>query len=435
MSHGNVHIGLHLDDKLVSIVAVRVEADVCHLVAWDQWELEPGLITRGLIQSELLLAQRIQLFLETHRVNPDTTCMTLGWHASRVRVSVIEEGSVEKRIEQDLERYCPFGQENTLADTSLYPVTFQTREVQAILQGMMNQTCSDACLMLNQKIHLGKLTVTPASVPFMRVRSYAKAKDEGSKVVVLLDSVSGCVYLTEQSKPVFCQNLTVGACDLLDDSEAMTWFMDELQPVLAYAKSLNASSVDVEVAVNGDKRQAYAIDNLLQRNLKSLTVHALSSEDLLATTGMQVEEDAKDIPVIALASALSETVSSCDIDPLHLVSQESKTQIRAQKQLTYSAEVVVALVLLAVLSVVPIKVKTQSVQAKSQAIASQAQQYQQLNEQIEWTKSKIDSIQKEIDLYKTLYDKMPDLNWPQVFSEVAGAVPFSIRLVDIKNPV
>lgn len=168
---------------------------------------------------------------------------------------------------------------------------------------MATRQVGDACLNVAESAHLSLSEVEPAALPIVKL-TYGELLREPDAVSVLLvlDSVSGSMFVFEGSTPRFCQNLTMGVKDICDDKDISS-LTEEMKRVLVFANSLvhsGKSSIDLRIAVSSTGQKLKEVADRIESFLPDVTIKPIDSAQIAEQFDVQGADD-EDLPTLAFA--------------------------------------------------------------------------------------------------------------------------------------
>ena len=450
-------LGIHIDDDFLNIVHLCRLADSLQILGCAAEPLEAGLVKDGLIIQTKTIAQKISGFLKTERVK---TCKGLSKASllrlcgpraiislspSTVRLIPSElpeqtERHLESHVEDLIGKYAFFGSDDIVFDYCTFRAKDRTFHKQALLQAFTTRQISDACLMVAQQSRLALAEIEPVVLPI--VRFIYDGQSTGTDVVSLLlvlDSSSTNLSVFKGSLPQFCQNLNIGIKDISQGNESFDHLIEKIKLALEFAGTLvgpDFSGCALTVAASCDSKKLATIVDRIKETLPDVTVGHIDSEQItkrFSITNITITDD-KNLPTFAFACALAAMgIYESDDRHLNLMSQESVSRQRIRKEMSLTTIAVVAVILLSISALIPLKMKIKSVEAASADIEMKIAETAPTRQRIENLKKQIEQVNKIQSAYDEAVRKLTLNPWPEVLKIIGELVPDQVRITHVQT--
>ncbi len=437
MKHPMVHLGIHLNDKDLSLVAITTAGDQPQLVAWQRRAIDSGWVEGGGIQNTSPLSRLIARFIRDKKLNVTAVQLSLTLSGVRVRIGGFEATSDEELhdlVMQDLAHYHPFGIENT--HTAYRVMASQNEEdtVQRVLQVMTSYRAGDSCLMMCYAAGLSNPILEAGVLPLLRVLGHGtipEARDIA--LLCVFDTDAGMLCVLQHGTPVFCQNLPLGVQALVTEDKAKETLRDRVRSVVEYAASLSSQALAMYTVANSSQEDLQAVSQCIADSVSKVKVCAVSSDQIIQSFGIPQNSEGEEIPILALAAALSPSLADKNADPLNLIPSRSMESIQTRRDMSRMGKIIMAIVLLAVATIVPVHVKTQHVEAAITVLESQVVTIRPTESKIQATDRQILLLEREIHVLQHGLKRMEVLPWPQLLVGILNHVPAGLRLVELNS--
>ncbi|MCK4752806.1 MAG: pilus assembly protein PilM [Planctomycetes bacterium] len=437
MTKNNSIIGIHLDDKVLNIIYLGRDGDSLNVYSWVSELLEQGVIQDGIVINEEIIVQKIKDFVKTAKPKTNRAIMSLSCSAARLKpakTSAATDEEIREKLQQQVAKYVLFGKKETVFDYCLFEQGVGASRQKTTLQAVATRQASDACLSIAQAAKLNLITVEPVVLPLIKI-AYDKQNTQRDAVslILALDSVSGGIAVFKGNIPQLCKNLTVGIKDLSEQSDGFIALREQLNPVLSFANSLAGSSqLTMKIAANCTGEQLGNIADTVKQKLSDVTVEKIDSTTIAEQFSVKNVDNA-DMPTFAFVSALA-MLDVCQFSgQLNLMSQKSLIRYRTRKEMSLTTYAIVAVVLLSILAVIPVRTKMKSVKADSTGIKTKIAEVAPMKQKITHLKEQIENRQKKLAVYLKVDKGLINIPWPQTLQAIADTVPDQIRIVEIST--
>jgi len=430
-------LGLHTDDDFLNIVLLGQTANGLHVHSWAAESLKAGVVKDGLIVDEQTVSQIICDFIKTNQPKPSKAIMSLSCSAVRLRPSEFPaqtDEQLQEQVKDQVGKYALFGGQEVVFGYCVFQEMAQSSNKLTVLHAVTTREVSDACLAVARKAKLDLVRIEPAILPVIKL-TYDKLSAGSDTVCLLLalDSVSGNISVFQNGLPQFCQNLSTGIREISQDKDGLTRLINQLKPVLEFVRSLASSQqLMLSVATSCSSENMEAIFSEIEQSLSNVAVEQIDPSQIAKQFGVQ-GADGSDVPIFALSSALT-AFGVCELDEqLNLVSQESLTMQKTQREISLTAKAIVAVVLLSIAAIVPLKMKIKSVEAASANIEAKLTETVPIRQKITDIKRQITRLEEKQSTYAADSQKLTDIPWPQALQVIGDTVPDEVRIVGIST--
>jgi Tfp pilus assembly protein PilN len=350
------------------------------------------------------------------------------------------ERQLEDHVEDLIGKYAFFGSDDIVFDYCTFRAEDRTFHKQALLQAFTTRQISDACLMVTQQSRLALAGIEPVVLPI--VRFIYDGQSTGIDVVSLLlvlDSSSINLSVFKGSLPQFCQNLNVGIKDISQGAESFGHLIEKIKPALEFAGTLvgpDFAGCALTVAASCDSKKFTIIVDRIKEALPNVTVGQIDSEKIakrFSITNITITDD-KDLPTFAFACALAAMgIYESDDRRLNLMSQESVGRHIIRKEMSLTAKVIIAVILLSVAALIPLKMKIRSVEAASADIEMKIAETAPTRRRIEDLKKQIEQVNEIQSAYDEAVRKLTLNPWPEVLKIIGELVPDKVRITNVQT--
>lgn len=435
MNHDKSILGIHIDDDFLNIVHLTQTKNGLQVHNRTTEPLGTGIVKDGLIIDERAISQKIRNFVKSSHLKPCKAIMSLPCSIVRLKPSEFSKQTdkqLQKQVENQVGKYSLFEGQEVVFDYCTFEETAQSSNRQTVLQAVTTRQMSDACLTVAHRCGLDLIKIEPAIMPIIKFVFNKQAADSPAVSLLLaLDSASGNLSVFKNGVPKLCQNLSVGTKDLSQGKDGFTRLTEQMKPVLEFAHSIaDSQQFMLKVAAACNSEKLGTIVSQIKQSLTDVTVeqveysHRVNLFCKLAVDGAQV-------PIFALISALT-AFGVCEYDgQLNLISQESLTRQKTHKEMALTAKAIAAVVLLSIAVLVPLKIKTKSVEAASSGIEAKVTETIPMREKITGLKKQIRQLKDKQTAYDAVSKELIDIPWPKVLQVIGDTVPDKVRIVDI----
>ena len=437
MNHNKNTLGIHIDDDFLNIVHLGQTANGLKIHNWTAEPLEAGIVKDGLIIDTEIISQKIRNFIKTNQLKSCKAVMSLPSSTVRLKPSEFPtqtDEQLKKQVEEQIGKYSLFEGEKIVFDYCTFDKTAQSSNKQTVLQAVTTRQISDACLAVARKAGLDLVKIEPSVLPIIKLALDKQAADsEVVSLLLALDSASGNLSVFKNNLPKLCHNLSVGTKDLSQGKDDLACLTEQMKSVLEFAHSLPGSEqLVLRVVAASDSEKLEAIVGQIKQSLNDVTVEQIDQCQIAKQFDVQ-GTDGGEVPIFAFSSALTAFgVSELD-GHLNLVSQQSLTLQRTQKEMSLTAKAIVAVVLLSIAALVPLKMKIKGVEAASTEIEAKVTETAPMRQKITDLRKQIKQIKEKQSAYDVASKELTDIPWPKAMQVIGDAVPDKVRIVDIST--
>ena len=301
-----------------------------------------------------------------------------------------------------------------------------------VLEAVTSRRISDALLKVARRANLHLVGIEPAIVPIIKL-IYDKllAESVGASLLLALDCRSGSMCVFQKGVPKFCQNLSIGIKDILEEREGFDRLKDQMKPVLKFARSL-AGSHQLLLRVTGscNNDRLHEIGSYVEQTSDGVAVEQIDFIQIAKRFDIRNADNAG-LPIFAFASALT-ALGVCEFDgQINLVSQESLAQQETQKEISLMAKAMVVVVLLSIAAIYPLRMKIAGVEASSAEIEGKIIETVPMKQKIAGLKEQIKQLKQKQSAYSLISQELIPTPWPQALRTIGDTVPHKVRIVDI----
>lgn len=437
MKHGMVQLGIHVSDQDLSLVAAAAQDGQIGVVAWQRISLDPETVKGGCIQSTPILAKHIAGFLRTHRLTVERTTVSLTLNVARLKVTQIKavaEAELHDQIMEELDRYTPFGRKNTYATYQTLPKPEGDETVTPVLQVMASRRAGDSCLGLLRKLGLTQSLLEVAVLPLIRnLGTHGFLPSDGVSVLCVLDAVAGAMCVLRGSTLAFCQNIPFGWREIVTDRTCLDRLAQVGDPVIGYAESLSDQGVSMHMTADADYEALRTIVMRVRHRFPQVRVRQLNSVRLTRIAKIPRQEENRQLPILALSSALAPLLAGREAEPLNLIPPGSLETVQARREISRLGVAIIAVIFLALAAVVPVNLKTQQVEAHSEQYESQIAATLPMQRKIEETKKHVDILKDKLAAYREGAQLLDEQPWPKLLAMLVNKVPEGLRLMEFNT--
>lgn len=436
MNRGKSILGIHIDDDFLNIVHLGQTPQGLRVYRWAAEPLDVGAVENGLFADVEIIARKIHDFLKADKHKAHEVVMSPSCSAVRLMSSEYSIGTDEhlrKQIADEIKKYTLFGNQEIVFDYCIFSGSDIGSDKQTVLKAVATRQVGDACLNAAESAHLSLSEVEPAALPIVKL-TYGELLREPDAVSVLLvlDSVSGSMFVFEGSTPRFCQNLTMGIKDICGDKDISS-LTEEMKRVLAFANSVvhsGKSSIDLRIAVNSTGRKLKEVADRIESLLPDVTIKPIDSAQIAEQFDVQGADD-EDLPILAFALTVTAMCESEYTGQLSLVSRESLIRQRAQTQVSLVAKVLVFVILLAVAAVSIFQTKTTRIVIASDVIEAEIIEAMPLKKKEADLKRQIQELTRQRSVYVKARESLTGIPWPRILHIIGGAIPGEVSMAAI----
>ncbi|MGA2914538.1 MAG: pilus assembly protein PilM [Sedimentisphaerales bacterium] len=437
MSHNESILGINIDDDFLNIVHLEHTNAGLQINSWTSERLDSDVVKDGLIVHTETAAKIIRNFIKTNRIKTYKAIMSLSFSTVRLKPSEFAAQTGEqlrKQIEEQVGNYNLFGREKIVFDYCVFEQTAQSSDKQTVLQAVATRQISDACLTVAQKAGLKLVRIEPAVLPVIKLVFNKQAI--GSDAIFLLlamDSTSANLSVFKNGLPQLCQNLTIGVKDLSQDKDGFARLTDSMKPVLEFAHLLaDSRPIVLKVAAACSSEKLETIISQTRESTSDLKIEKTDQTQIVEEYNVQ-GADGGLAPIFALSSAIT-AFDICEFDgQLNLISQESITIRKTQKEMSLTAKAIAVIVLLSIAVLVPLKMKIKDVEASSAEVEAKLTETIPMTKKITELKNQTEKLTEKLSAYNVADKKLTYVPWTKALQAIGDAVPDKVRIVDIST--
>ena len=437
MNRNKSILGIHIDDDFLNIVHLGQTKNGLLVHNCSAEPLQAGVVKNGLIIDKQAVSQKISNFINTSQVKPHKAVMSLPCSTVRLKPSEFTaetDEQLQKQVEDQIRKYALFGNEEIIFDYCIFEGAAQPSSKQTVLQAVTTRQISDACLAVARGVRLDLVRIEPAVLPIIKLdfNKLSVASDMVS-LLLALDITSADLCVFKDGLPQFCQNLSIGIKDILQEGDGFSGLKDQMKPVLEFARSLTDSQqLRLGVTASCISNKLEALVDQIRQGLSDVTVEQINQSQIAEQFNVQ-GTDGTTVPFFAFASALT-ALGVCEFaGQLNLVSQDSLARQKTQKEMSLTAKVIVAIVLLSVAAIYPLKMKTRSIEAASAGIETDISETTPMQEKIADLEEQIKQLKEKQLAYVAAGQELTDIPWAQALRAIGDAVPDAVRIVGIST--
>ena len=435
MNHDKSILGIHIDDDFLNIVHLGQTANGLQVHSWACERLDGGIVNDGLIVHTEMIAEKIRDFIKTRHVKTHKAIISLSCSTVRLKPSEFPAQTneqLQKQVEEQVGKYGLFGGERIVFDYCIFEHMAQSSNKQTVLQAITTRQISDACLEVVKKAGLDLVRIEPAVLPIIKLAfNKQTAASEGVSLLLALDSASGNLSVFKNGLPQLCQNLSVGTKDLSQDKNSFTCLIDQMKPVLEFAHSLAGSQqIVLRVIAACGSEELRTIATRIKESSSDLEIEQIDQSQIVKEFDIQGTNGGQ-VPIFALSSALTAFGVSALDGRLNLISQDSLAIQKTRKEMSLTAKAIVAVVLLSIVALVPLKMKIRSVEAGCGVIEAKIAETIPISKKITGLKKQIEQLKKELSAYGKTDKELINIPWTKALQIIGDAVPDGVRIVDI----
>ena len=427
-------LGIHIDGDYLNIVHLEQSTEDLKVLSQAAEPLEEGIIEDDVVIDTQYISQKIQNFIKAGQTKANKIVISLPCSAVRLKPCEFPVQSDEKlyeEVEEQIGRYSLFGGQEAIFDYCTFEEKDQSSNKQMVLQAITTRQISDSYLEVAHSIEIKLESIEPSVLAILKlVFNKPSANHEGVSLLLVLDSTSGSLSVFKNGLPQLCQNLSLGTKDLLRDTDSFSQLTENTESILKFAHSLaDSQQLALTVAASCRGEQLDKIVEQLKQRLSQLTIEHIDQSEIVKQYNIQ-GIDGQEVPLFALASALT-SFDVCKYNgQMNLVSQQSVNIQKTQKELVLTARVVVTFVLLFIAAVFPLKTKIKSVEADLTETAVKVTGNIPMREKINNTKNQMSRINSRLKAYSEASGTLTILPWPKVISVIGSNIPGGIRITD-----
>ncbi len=435
VNHDKSILSLHIDDDFLNIVYLGKAVNGLQVHSWACERLDGGIVNDGLIVHTEMIAEKIRDFIKTRHVKTHKAIISLSCSTVRLKPSEFPtqtDEQLQKQVEDQIGKYSLFGGERIVFDYCVFEHTAQSSNKQTVLQAVTTRQTSDACLEVAKKAGLDLVRIEPAVLPIIKLAFKKQAvASESVSLLLVLDSASANLSVFKNGLPQLCQNLTIGIKDLSQDKDGIPRLTEQMKSVLEFAHSLAGSQqtvLKVIAACGSEKLRTIATQ--IKESLSDLEIEQIDQSQIVKEFDIQ-GTDGGQVPIFAFSSALTSFGVSALDGQLNLISKESLTILKTRKEMSLTAKAIVAVVLLSITALVPLKMKINNVEAGCAVIEAKVAETIPISNKITGLKKQIKQLNEELSAYGKTSKELINIPWAKALQVIGDAAPDGVRIVDI----
>lgn len=430
-------LGIHIDDDFLNIVHLGRAENGLKVYGWTTEPLEEGIVKDGLVIHTEKIARKIRDFIHTNKLKVQNAIMSLSCSTVRLKTSEFAAQTnqqLQRQVEEQIKKYFLFGNEETLFDYCTFEQVSQPSGKQTVLEAVTTRRISDACLSVARQARLNLTGVEPAILPIIKlVFDKLMAEAGRTSLLLALDSRAGNICIFKEGVPQFCQSLSTGIKEQLGGQSGFSCLKEQMKPVLEFARSLAGSSqLLLRIVASCSSDKLHEIRANIEQSVSDLAVEPIDFIHIAKQLDIRNTGNGS-LPIFAFASALT-ALGVCEFDgQLNLVSQESLGRQETQKEISLTAKAIVAIVLLSVAAIYPLKKKIRSVEAASAEIGAKITETVPIQKKIADLEVQIKQLKEKQSAYILASQNLTDIPWGQALGVIGETVPRAVRIVDIST--
>jgi len=430
-------LGIHIDGDCLNIVHLGHTAGGVELLNWMSEPLQDGIVNDGLIIDVQAVSQKIRDFVQINQIKTRKTIISLPCSPVRLKPCEFPTQTYKKlqeQVEEQIGKYSLFGGREVIFDYCIFEGKIRSSNKQTVLQAITSREISDAYLTIANSAGLKLVGIEPAVLAIIKLSFNKKAADsQAVSLLLVLDSVSANLSVFNKGLPQFCQNLNISIKDLSQDKNSFSNLTEQMKSVLNFARSLDETQQPtfiVAAACNGEM-----VDKIVSQIKNSLSdVTFKLTDQCHITQQFSIQgTDEQEVPLFAFASALT-ALGVCEYDgQLNLVSQQSINIYKTKKEISFTAKIIIALFLLSIVILVPLKSKIKSAEAELIEMAKKFTETIPTRDKISNSKKQMGQVNIKLSAYIAADKKLTNLPWPKVLSVIGDKVPSGVRIAEIST--
>jgi Tfp pilus assembly PilM family ATPase/Tfp pilus assembly protein PilN len=430
-------LGIHINDDYLHMVHMGRTSSGLEVYNQSTERLEASIIKDGLIVDTGIISQTIHNFVRTSPEKPHQAIISLLCSALRLKpceFTTQRETELKTQVQDQIQKYSLFEGREVVFDYCVFKDKTQYSSKQMVLQAFTTRQISDSCLEAVKRAKLDLVRIEPVVLPIIKLVFNKSTEDlEGISLLLAIDTNSANICVFQNGVPLFCQNLNVSVKELPKDEDRIRDLVEQMKYVLEFARSLSGSQqLVLRTATASNSVIPMAVVELIRQNLSGVIVEYI--DPLQITKKYDVHGDnGQDLPFFAFASALSALRDSEPDCQLNLVSQQSLTIQKTQRQMSLTAAGIVAVVLLSIAALVPLKMKIKGVEAASAEIEAKLTESTPIREKIAYLKNQIKQLKEKESAYDVVSEKLTSIPWHKILQIIGDAVPNQVRIVYIST--
>jgi len=437
MNRGKSIVGIHIDDDFLNMVHLGRTEDGLRVNGWTTEPLEEGVIKDGLVIDDEKIARKIRDFIHTNKLKARKAIMSLSCSTIRLKPSEFAAQTTEqlqRQVEDQIGKYAFYGNEEIVFDYCKVEQAARASDKQMVLEAVTSRRISDELLNVAQQAKLDSVVIEPAILPILKlIYDKLQADPDGVSLLLILDSESGSIVIFREGVPQLCQSLSIGVKDVLQEVNDFSCLKEQMKPVLGFARSLAGSPqllLRIAASCNSDKLDEIAGN--ISQCLSDLTVEPINFMQI--AKGLEIKNAGNgSLPVFAFASAVA-GLGICEFaGQLNLVSQESLDRQETRKEISVTAKIIVAIVLLSIAAIFPLKKKIRSVEAASAEIGAKITETMPIRQEISDLERQIKQLEEKQSVYVLACQELTDIPWGRVMRVIGDRAPDAVRIVEIST--
>jgi Tfp pilus assembly PilM family ATPase len=429
-------LGIHIDDDCLDIVHLGQTANGLKVLNWTSEPLEAGIVKDGLITDVQIVSQKICNFIKAGQIKSDKAVMSLPCSTLRLKPCEFparKDKQLQQQVEEQIDKYAFFGGREVTFDYCIFEGKAQASNKQIVLQAITTRQISDTHLTVAKRAGLKLMRIEPALLSIIKL-DFDKQSEDPQGVLLLLVPESASVNLSvfKDGLPQLCQNLSIDIKDLSQGKDDFSHLTEQGKSILDFAHSLAGSQpITLKVASACNSEKLDTIVGQIKQRISDVKIEQIDHS--LLSRQFDVQGIEKEVPFFALSTALS-AFEVCEYNgKLNLISQQSLIMQKAQKEISLTAKVIVAVVLLSFATLIPLKMKIKSVEAISTEIQAKVTETIPMRDKINDLTKQVEQLSNKSSVYRTDITELTNIPWPKALSIIGDAVPDNVRIVDIST--
>ena len=435
MKHNKSILAIFVDEDSLSMVQLGETKTGLHIHNWATEPLEEGIVKNGLIINNNRIAQKIRRFARAKRIKARKVVISPSLASVRLNPSKITtqtDEQLHEQIEEQIEKYALFDGEQIVFDYCTIEGSTETSRSNVVLQAVTTRRISDACLAVAHQARLNSVEIEPVILPLIKI-IYDKVLADSRSVSLLLalDSVSGTMIVFKAGILQLCQNLSIGNKGISQDGNGFSSLIDQMKPVLGFARSLaDSKQLVLTVAASCSSKEVQATVGRIRQSFSDVTVEQINAARIAEQFDVR-GVNSEDLPVFAFASAVAGLDVYESTEQLNLVSKQSQARYKVLNELSLMAKVIVAIVLLSFASIIPLKTKIRNVKALSSEIEAKITQTEPMKQKIAALTKQFKQLKEKQTAYAAANSSLAHIPWPDALQIIAETVPDEVRIIGI----
>ncbi len=255
--------GLDISDTSLKLAKIKKEKEGFSLSAYGKKELTPGIIEKGKVKDEDLLASEIRKLAKRKKLENDYVATSLPEEKSFfqiIQIPKVKRSRLKKMIEYEAEDYIPLAVEDIYLD---YEIISEKRDKMDILVTALPKKVVDPHVFAIKKAGLFPVVAEVESVSI--VRALVKEKEEASPLLLIDIGETKTILI------ILSKNIIIFTSYILTSSLDFTEKIAEDNSI----PLREAEKIKVEHGINSDERPDIrkTLEPLLEETAKTIKKH------------------------------------------------------------------------------------------------------------------------------------------------------------------